>query len=246
VRGVSYTDCFGAPPGFDVFTLQVKDVSDASNPVLLGTSGGVSLPVVCGDSDSVQWSAQVIGNYVYVAALNTPLESFPNALTFLIFDIRDKTHPVARGSFYEPLHYPQYFFANPTLEIAGGYAYVIGPGFHVIDLKNPDEPVELGSYDNLEGREVEVVGNLAFVATASDGMAILDLVEFPRESPLIAAQPESLSVLEGTLAEFFVWAKGSVPLSYQWSSNGTNIPGATEALLTLSNVAPGLAQSYTV
>ena len=43
----------------------------------------------------------------------------------------------------------------------------------------------------------------------------------------------------GTNAEFRVVATGSLPLSYQWLRNGTNLNGATNAVLTLTNVSAG-------
>jgi hypothetical protein len=52
----------------------------------------------------------------------------------------------------------------------------------------------------------------------------------------ITAQPQSLVVNAFDTATFSVAAAGAVPLSYQWSLNDTNIPGATSNSLTISNV----------
>src|SRR5439155_2725766 len=57
--------------------------------------------------------------------------------------------------------------------------------------------------------------------------------------PTILSQPQSLTVVAGSNATFGVWAVGLPPLSYQWRFNGTNIPGATNTSLTLSNVQSG-------
>lgn len=43
-----------------------------------------------------------------------------------------------------------------------------------------------------------------------------------------------------------VAAEGSAPLQYQWSKNGTPIPGGTNASLALPNISAGDAGSYTV
>jgi alpha-tubulin suppressor-like RCC1 family protein len=68
----------------------------------------------------------------------------------------------------------------------------------------------------------------------------------PAVAPVISSQPTNLSVTAGDTAAFSVTASGSPPLSYSWHFNGTNIPGATQASLMLSNVSPAQAGSYSV
>lgn len=62
----------------------------------------------------------------------------------------------------------------------------------------------------------------------------------------ITEQPLSQKVLTGGSATFRVAASGTPPLSYQWSVNGIDVPGGTGAALTLENVEPVLAGSYSV
>jgi hypothetical protein len=64
--------------------------------------------------------------------------------------------------------------------------------------------------------------------------------------PLFVVQPQSQSVLCGTPVTFLSAAKGPAPLSYQWQFEGTNLPGATNPTLTLTNVASYNAGAYTV
>ena len=54
--------------------------------------------------------------------------------------------------------------------------------------------------------------------------------------PLITSQPASQTNLAGSTAAFTVTAIGTAPLAYQWSFDGTNIAGATNAALTLADV----------
>src|SRR5688572_20532003 len=60
--------------------------------------------------------------------------------------------------------------------------------------------------------------------------------------PVITAQPQNQTNVVGTTARFTVQATGTPPLFYQWRSYTstvfTNIPGATEASLTVTNVQP--------
>jgi Bacterial Ig-like domain (group 2)/Immunoglobulin domain len=54
----------------------------------------------------------------------------------------------------------------------------------------------------------------------------------PPPPPTISIQPQSQAVTAPATATFSVTAKGTAPLSYQWSKNGTAISGATSASYT--------------
>lgn len=62
----------------------------------------------------------------------------------------------------------------------------------------------------------------------------------------ITEQPQSLNVNPGTNVTFRVGASGNGPLAFQWRFNGTNLPGATNSSLTLTNVQLANAGPYTV
>ncbi len=90
-------------------------------------------------------------------------------------------------------------------------------------------------------------GTYTAVATNSVGStvsapAIVDVVV----PPTIATQPKSQSVKAGTTVTLSVVASGSPTLAYQWTFDGANIPGATSATLTLSNVSTSAAGNYSV
>jgi hypothetical protein len=68
----------------------------------------------------------------------------------------------------------------------------------------------------------------------------------PGAAPTIIAQPKSQLVAIGATATFQVQAVSSTPLSYQWYHNATNlIAGATDSLLTLTNVQLSHSGTYT-
>src|SRR6266446_6819024 len=50
--------------------------------------------------------------------------------------------------------------------------------------------------------------------------------------PSITTQPVDTTVTVGQTAHFTVTATGTNPLSYQWTKNGVNITGATQASYT--------------
>jgi len=62
--------------------------------------------------------------------------------------------------------------------------------------------------------------------------------------PVITQQPVSLIVTQGQPASFFVGVTG-VPLAYAWRKNGSLIPGATNATLTLASPVFTDAATYT-
>lgn len=69
----------------------------------------------------------------------------------------------------------------------------------------------------------------------------LDLV-----TPTIVSHPGNTNILVGSNMAFNVAAGGSLPLSYQWRFNGTNIPGGTNVSLVVSNVQFASGGLYTV
>jgi hypothetical protein len=68
----------------------------------------------------------------------------------------------------------------------------------------------------------------------------------PPVAPSITAQPLSQTVRIGGNATFTITAVGTLPLTYQWSFNGTDLAGATDSSLTLTAVQPAQAGGYSV
>jgi hypothetical protein len=64
--------------------------------------------------------------------------------------------------------------------------------------------------------------------------------------PAIVTQPSSQLATAGTTATLLVAAAGSPPLSYQWSFDGTDIAGATNATLVLPGVQSTNTGNYSV
>ena len=71
-------------------------------------------------------------------------------------------------------------------------------------------------------------------------------VETIASPPVFVTQPTSQTVTVGDTVTFNVSATGTPPLSYQWNFNGTNISGATNMTLTLTNVQLNQAGNYAV
>jgi hypothetical protein len=90
------------------------------------------------------------------------------------------------------------------------------------------------------GNYTVVVAN----STASATSAVATLTVFV--PPAIHTQPNSQTVTQGQDASFSVVANGSPPFGYQWRLNKTNLSGATNASLTLTNVQASQSGDYTV
>jgi len=64
--------------------------------------------------------------------------------------------------------------------------------------------------------------------------------------PQITAQPQSITQIAGQSASFSVTVSGTTPLSYQWSFNGSVLPGATNSVLNIPSVDTSNAGDYSV
>jgi hypothetical protein len=65
-------------------------------------------------------------------------------------------------------------------------------------------------------------------------------------APTITAQPTAMSVDVGSSANFSVTATGTDPLAFQWSQDGVNVSGATNASYTIASATTTDAGNYTV
>jgi len=92
---------------------------------------------------------------------------------------------------------------------------------------------------NSAGTYTVTVTNAAGSASASGTLSVY-------VPPAITAQPQSLTVTNGNVAQFSVSATGLPPPTYQWKLNGTNLVGQTSSTLIISNAQPANAGSYTV
>lgn len=95
------------------------------------------------------------------------------------------------------------------------------------------------------GSYVATVTN-EFGVGSSAPVALIVAVPPTGTPPQITAGPRSLVVPKKADAVFAVTAAGTDPLGYQWKKGSSNISGATNATLTIANVKPASAGTYTV
>jgi pectate lyase len=94
-------------------------------------------------------------------------------------------------------------------------------------------------------------GGYSVVVTNSYGSVTSSVAQLTVTTPVapsITAQPQDqTNILPGATATFSVVAGGSDPLSYQWYYNtNTLLTNATDFILTITNIQPGNAGSYSV
>jgi uncharacterized repeat protein (TIGR01451 family) len=106
-------------------------------------------------------------------------------------------------------------------------------------LRGTNTTLSFSSAQAADGGTYQVtVSNVLGIATSAP--AVLTV----RVPPAILQQPFGLTVPPGGTAQFTVLALGDEPLAYQWMFNGSDLPGATNSLLLLTNVAPAAAGTY--
>ncbi len=79
------------------------------------------------------------------------------------------------------------------------------------------------------------------VSVRDGGMAILK-----GGAPRITSPSIHRTVLAGASTHLRATAVGSEPLSFQWRFNGTDLPNATNSVLSLAQIAPGQSGAYSV
>lgn len=107
-----------------------------------------------------------------------------------------------------------------------------GPNGDTLSLLNV-LPTEAGDYS-------VIVSNVAGAVTSA--VATLTVLVAPE----IIADPQDLTVTNGSSATFTVTATGTAPLRYQWFFNGTPLAAATNAAYTRAAAQPGDAGFYSV
>ena len=94
---------------------------------------------------------------------------------------------------------------------------------------------------NAAGGYSALVANSAGAVTSQVATLTVNIV-----LPSISQQPTNVTVVAGANAAFYVTATGTLPLTYQWRFNNTNLPAATNATLNLVAVATNQAGPYRV
>jgi alpha-tubulin suppressor-like RCC1 family protein len=108
--------------------------------------------------------------------------------------------------------------------------------YHTLALKLDGSVVSWGSSTNVPARLSGVTqiaaGNLVSLALISSN------------APMVSTPLTDHPVLPGGTAQFYVQGTGEWPLTYQWYCNETNLPTATNCILSVGGVSLGHQGSY--
>jgi hypothetical protein len=130
--------------------LKIIDVSDPDHPALIGT-----YPLEEGGQD-----VQVVDNIAYLAGIKDAI---------YILDVSDPSQPTLRGIY-------QHIGDYRNLYVADNLAYLITDReLSVIDLSNPTSPSLRGTSYLMEGMNIQMMDNIAYVATWNRGLQVLDI-----------------------------------------------------------------------
>ena len=109
----------------------------------------------------------------------------------------------------------------------------LGPNVSVLALRRD------GTLVQFQGKSLPAYPTNQITAIAAGSYNAL--AQVGSGPPVFPAIPVNRTVASGSQAYFRMLAIGAMPLSYQWTCSGTNLPGATNSVLILSNVQPNLA-----
>lgn len=207
--------------------LQLISVSNAAAPLLLGNYSNTA-PVN---------AMRVINNRAYLANGNLGLR---------ILDVTNPAAPVSIGN------YPA--ASASTLDVVGNLV-LLGNGtngYLVLDVSNP---AVISLVSNLDPGDaingVTLIGNIALLSAASDGLRLLELAGVAPVLPEFLLQPANTAVLFGGAAQFQALPINGTPSqTYRWYFNGlpvfddARISGAATTRLAITNVGFADAGSY--
>ena len=137
----------------------------------------------------------------------------------------------------------------PAVEVKVGGNTVVSP--HIVTSVGGGNPYREVSSDVFVASATDL--ELAFIKSnpqGGDNTALIDNVAIltvpPGTPPSITVQPQGGIFVEGDTVGLGVKVLGSLPMTYQWKKNGSNLPGETGTSLTLTAVTTNNSGDYTV
>jgi alpha-tubulin suppressor-like RCC1 family protein len=131
--------------------------------------------------------------------------------------------------------------AYPPWWLWGGSAIAAG-SWHSLALMPEGQVIAWGT--NANGEASVPSGLKDVIAIAAGGSHSLAIVG--TGAPVIAVQPLSRKVVEGSSVTMTAVAVGRIPLGYQWQFDGNDLAGGTDPSLTLANVQATAGGEYRV
>jgi endonuclease/exonuclease/phosphatase family metal-dependent hydrolase len=141
-------------------------------------------------------------------------------------------------------------FNSPTVNVGGSGAALNGNAATnrqiFANVLLPGVGVAVGQEIFFRWRDVNDAGNDAGMAVDDLTISFANAALLVTNAPVITLQPQNQAASEGGFAILTVAATGSPAPNFQWRFNGTNLPGANSATLTLNNLTTNQAGNYSV
>jgi len=131
---------------------------------------------------------------------------------------------------------------NNTIRLVTPAGVVSTIGGNAGQIGSADGIAGAALFNHPSGIAVDTAGNLYIADTYND--AIRKGVSASPTTPTITTQPTAQTAVTGGKGVLYVTATNAV--SYQWSKDGTPIPGATSAILVISNAQASDMGTYRV
>lgn len=218
--------------------LHVYDVSNPAAPRWLSDAAA--------DDNAGMADVAVSGTLVYVAATGGSAEPIFLYPRLLVFDVSDPEHPALLG---DRRIVSGFQGAGLAVVLRGSRAYLLGEiGLDVFDVSDPAGLQRLGSVPTaatLPGRlyaDLEVVGDVALIATRGEGLRAVDLAA-PESPVLLTTYPGTTA--PGSVAAAVSVATGSAFLAL--SKAGVRIvliDGDEDGVVSVVDVCPDTADPH--
>lgn len=145
----------------------------AADDLLVVDFGNPAEPTIVSSFDhGVGWRGSIAVEHPYLYLTQWSEELWAG---LSIYDISQPTSPVPMGSAFS-----SHTSCCGRLAVAGGWVYVIdnvtdGTSLHVVDARNPDDPIDMGILDLGPTRDVAAVGRTAMVVKLGVPSPLLEL-----------------------------------------------------------------------
>ena len=232
IINVSYGDCFFDPP---VLTVNIGDTVNWSTNIGgdFHTLAGTGTDPICGgDSLPCSYTFNTTGSFPYECTVPGHAEAGMTGVIIVV-------NPSPPVIITQPQSQTVLTNATVMFSVTASNATSYQWQSNTVDLPGAtNDSLILSNVVTADSATYQVVVSGASQSVTSSN-AVLVVLTAPL--PVIITQPQSQTVLIDTTVTFSVIASNAA--SYQWQSNTFDLPGATNASLTLSNV--GVADSAT-